>query len=184
MHLTAARLALFEELINDLSKDGYRISLLLGARGYPAHDDTQFAAAILAAGNGKIDVVLASSEFEWLQNIRDADLLVSGRFHHSIAAACMQTPFIVLPSNTPKIEGLMQTLAEQSANAENFEPTIADQPIDLASTDGPTPRQQFDSKVTCRFCHFEPTPFQDSDYLVAFSVYLRTIADITVFVKL
>jgi hypothetical protein len=33
----------------------------------------------------------------------------------------MNTPFIVLGSNTPKIEGLMQILAEQSSDAENFQ---------------------------------------------------------------
>ncbi|HTZ20569.1 MAG TPA: hypothetical protein VMC06_06780, partial [Opitutaceae bacterium] len=32
-----------------------------------------------------------------------ASCLVSGRFHHTIAAAMLETPLLVLPSNTPKV---------------------------------------------------------------------------------
>jgi polysaccharide pyruvyl transferase WcaK-like protein len=37
-------------------------------------------------------------------------VLVSGRFHHTIAAACLNTPFVLLGSNTPKNAGLAETL--------------------------------------------------------------------------
>ena len=37
-------------------------------------------------------------------------MLLSGRFHHSIAAAWMGTPLVSLPSNTRKIDGLLQRL--------------------------------------------------------------------------
>ena len=94
--------------------------MLLGARGYPAADDTKFAAALQAAVGGKFDVVLATSEFDWLCRIRDASLLISGRFHHSIAAVCMRTPCIVLASNTPKTTGLLLLLAEMASNPEAF----------------------------------------------------------------
>ena len=37
-------------------------------------------------------------------------MLISGRFHHTIAASCLGTPFICFSSNTPKIDGLAQLL--------------------------------------------------------------------------
>lgn len=52
----------------------------------------------------------ANSLDDWLQCIEKATILVSGRFHHTIAAACLGTHFITLNSNTPKMEGLMQAL--------------------------------------------------------------------------
>lgn len=47
---------------------------------------------------------------DWLTTIAEARLLVSGRFHHSIAAAFLGTPFVVLESNTPKNTALCREL--------------------------------------------------------------------------
>ena len=47
---------------------------------------------------------------DWLHCIEEASLLISGRFHHSIAATCLGTKFIVFNSNTPKVEGLCTLL--------------------------------------------------------------------------
>ena len=60
-------------------------------------------------------------------NIEKATILVSGRFHHTIAAACLGTNFIVLNSNTPKIDGLLQAIG----NTQNI---IHYNDIDLLST--------------------------------------------------
>lgn len=43
---------------------------------------------------------------DWLSIIKHAELLVSGRYHYSIAALCFATPMIYFPSNTPKIEAI------------------------------------------------------------------------------
>ena len=59
-------------------------------------------------------VITADSLDDWLGYIEEASLVVSGRFHHSIAAASLKTNFIVLNSNTPKIEGLCQVLGYDS----------------------------------------------------------------------
>ena len=66
--------------------------------------------------------------------------LVSGRFHYSIAAAWLGTPFIALDSNTPKMDGLMQTLG-LGCRANSASPTL---PADvlrqaLALLDDPAP---------------------------------------------
>ena len=42
----------------------------------------------------------------WLDCIGRARQLVSGRFHHSIAAAFLGTPFVLMESNTPKNQAL------------------------------------------------------------------------------
>lgn len=43
-----------------------------------------------------------------------ARLLVTGRYHPTILAALMGTPFVALPSNTRKMEALMETLGTES----------------------------------------------------------------------
>jgi polysaccharide pyruvyl transferase WcaK-like protein len=73
----------------------------------------QFAATLQRVAGGYFHLVNATSELEWLRTIASAELLVSGRFHHSIAAAFLDTPFIIMESNTPKIAGLMQRLESQ-----------------------------------------------------------------------
>ncbi len=87
---------------------------IFGANAYPAGDDIAFVQQLQKALPGQVELVYAQSEVDWLSAISSAKLLISGRFHHSIAAACLDTPFIVLDSNTPKISGLMQTLELQT----------------------------------------------------------------------
>ncbi len=50
------------------------------------------------------------SALAWLQTIATARILISGRFHHTIAAAVLGTPSVTFSSNTPKIEEIRQTL--------------------------------------------------------------------------
>ncbi len=59
---------------------------------------------------GALTRVDARSLSEWLECIARSKCLVSGRFHHSLAAAFVQTPFVVWPSNTPKIDALCEML--------------------------------------------------------------------------
>lgn len=118
--LTKPRIDMLARLIEKWHADGYRIGVLLGAGGYPAADDARFAEALFAAVGDSAEALLARSEREWLSHIGNAALLVSGRFHHSIAAACMQTPFVALGSNTPKMTGLLQVLGELSGHVDAF----------------------------------------------------------------
>jgi len=110
---TGAALAI-GELIVKLHQGGLLPIVLIGADAYMAADDVQFAATLQRVAAGHFVLVNATSELEWLRTIANAELLVSGRFHHTIAAACLGTPFIVMESNTPKIGGLLQRLESTS----------------------------------------------------------------------
>lgn len=46
----------------------------------------------------------ATSFTEWLSIIKNASILISGRYHYSIAAMCFGTPTICFSSNTPKLD--------------------------------------------------------------------------------
>jgi glycosyltransferase involved in cell wall biosynthesis len=47
---------------------------------------------------------------EWLDEIRSARLLVSGRFHHTIAAFMLDTPFFAFKTDTKKMEGMLSVV--------------------------------------------------------------------------
>lgn len=89
---------------------GYELDILVGANAYMAHDDVLFVNALHRHLRGRYRLVAATSETQWLETIRDAALLISGRFHHTIAAAWLGTPFLVSASNTAKIDGLLARL--------------------------------------------------------------------------
>lgn len=98
-------------LIKTMRKKGYQIKFLFGAEAYPATDDFSFIKALHQHCGGEFALANTSSESEWLNLIAGAHLLISGRYHHTIAAAFLKTPFIVMESNTPKIDGLLQMLS-------------------------------------------------------------------------
>jgi polysaccharide pyruvyl transferase WcaK-like protein len=106
----AGMVAACAALATTLRQRGLRPRLLVGAPANLAADDRSFGRALHAATAGGIEILLARSELEWLSAIASARLLVSGRFHYSIAAAWLGTPFLALDSNTPKMAGLMQAL--------------------------------------------------------------------------
>ncbi len=97
------------EYIDILNKKGYEVSFIMGAQAYPSQDDIEFL-EYLKIRKAQILLIEAKSLNEWLDHISEASLLVSGRFHHTIAAACLKTPFILFNSNTPKTEALAQYL--------------------------------------------------------------------------
>jgi polysaccharide pyruvyl transferase WcaK-like protein len=86
------------------------VAVIFGANAFPAGDDSLFIKKMHNLLPDKIKLIHATSEVQWLSEISSSRLLISGRFHHSIAAACLRTPFVVLDSNTPKIDGLMEDL--------------------------------------------------------------------------
>lgn len=97
-------------LVERLHQQGFRLKLLVGASANIAGDDARFVQALKDILGVSCEFVFARSEQEWLSTIENAQLLISGRFHHSIAAAFLHTPFIVMSSNTSKIKGMMKML--------------------------------------------------------------------------
>ncbi|MFT7405993.1 polysaccharide pyruvyl transferase family protein, partial [Zhongshania sp.] len=94
---------------------GYSIKLLIGASAFLAADDVVFVQWMQRKAAGQFELCVADTEQAWLECIANAALLVSGRFHHSIAAAFLGTPFIVTASNTPKVAGLLELLEMRTA---------------------------------------------------------------------
>lgn len=97
-----------------MHEKGFALQVLVGAMACPAQDDEAFVQFLQKHCKTPFQVVNATSMDQWLETIQQATLFVSGRFHHSIAAFCLNTPFIALNSNTHKVHG-MCTLLEQSA---------------------------------------------------------------------
>ncbi len=114
----------FATFLKKISAEGYSPILLIGANAHLAADDVQFVETLQQSIPGCFELRLATSELEWLNTIADARLLVSGRFHHSIAAAFLGTPFLVLESNTPKIDGMMEMFSLHS-RASATDPELA-----------------------------------------------------------
>ena len=100
----------FSEYVRGMARFGFEVVVLTGAAAFPALDDEEFVKELhekCPAGWKHSD---AHSMEEWLDCIATAGLLVSGRFHHAIAAAVLGTPFILLESNTPKNSGIARVL--------------------------------------------------------------------------
>ena len=106
----AETLTQVSEFVQRISEAGFAVRVLIGAGAFPAPDDFRFVEALQRSSAGSFELVNATSEAEWLRAIAEADLLFSGRFHHSIAAAFLATPFVVTESNTPKVAGLLEML--------------------------------------------------------------------------
>jgi tetratricopeptide (TPR) repeat protein/polysaccharide pyruvyl transferase WcaK-like protein len=102
--------ATFPLYIRRMNRLGFEISVLTGASSLPASDDEEFLKMLSHYCPKGWKNVKAESIEIWLDTIARASLLVSGRFHHTIAAAVLGTPFILLESNTPKNSGLAKVL--------------------------------------------------------------------------
>ena len=59
-----------------------------------------------------IEIIQAQTMLEWCEAFQNASFLFSARFHHTIAALSIGTPFAYLNSNTPKIDAILETLNE------------------------------------------------------------------------
>jgi polysaccharide pyruvyl transferase WcaK-like protein len=87
--------------------------VLIGAQANPARDDRELVAALRATQPSGWALVEAHSPGAWLDAIAGARLLVSGRFHHTIAALCLGTPVVALESNTPKMQALLAMTGQE-----------------------------------------------------------------------
>lgn len=77
-----------------------------GMRRPPPEDSLTFEA--LRQRLPQLSLVNPASLDDWLGEIEAADVLVTGRFHHVVAAIALGTPFIPFSSNTPKVEGVCE----------------------------------------------------------------------------
>lgn len=103
-------LAALVAFTNEMKEAGYRPAVLTGAQAEPAADEAAFAEALRGHDTGDWTYLDAKSLEEWLSTIGSAALLVSGRFHHSLAAFALRTPFVMLHSNTRKMNALAAML--------------------------------------------------------------------------
>lgn len=89
---------------------GFTVEMLMGAKANPAPESEWLTRALKTHMKRTLTIRRAESLKSWLTTIAEAKLLVSGRFHHSIAAAFLGTPFVVFESNTPKNSALCREL--------------------------------------------------------------------------
>jgi len=110
-------LKFIKKMINDNKlSQSYQFDFIVGARAHLASDDVEFVDKLSSYYPSKFNIVFCNSESEWLSQIRRSKLLISGRFHYSIAAACLGTPFLLFSSNTPKNTALMHRLDDYPGN--------------------------------------------------------------------
>jgi tetratricopeptide (TPR) repeat protein/polysaccharide pyruvyl transferase WcaK-like protein len=88
---------------------GYEIRVLVGALDLLASDDREFVEHLRKQGDLGWQLVRATSLRQWFDCLASARVLVSGRFHHTIAACCLGVPAVVLGSNTPKMQAVAET---------------------------------------------------------------------------
>ncbi len=98
--------------LETLDTAGFEIKVLVGAAAFPSNDDQTFVNVLKMHCKAPWTLMTASSMEEWLNTINHATFLVSGRFHHSIAAFCLNTPFIALNSNTHKVHAICAMLEQ------------------------------------------------------------------------
>lgn len=99
----------YRAVLEDFKSEGYATDILIGAKIAKASEDKDFCDFIAGMAPG-ITITEASSMDEWFTHLASAALLVSGRFHYSIAAACLGTPFVAFEGNTPKLHALCEIL--------------------------------------------------------------------------
>jgi polysaccharide pyruvyl transferase WcaK-like protein len=87
----------------------FRLRYITGALSYPARDDVNLINTIKAL-SFSVEHKVVSSFMEWANEISTCRGLISGRFHHTIAAAALGTPSLVFQSNTPKVEALCEKI--------------------------------------------------------------------------
>lgn len=84
---------------------GHNFEFLVGGKANLAMEDPDVFKQFERTG---LNLKLKEAEtFEqWCRTIASAELVVSGRFHYTVAAMSMAVPCISFPSNTPKVEGI------------------------------------------------------------------------------
>ena len=108
-----SRYELLVDFINHFLKKNVRVKFLLGAHFSPAGEDVTLQKKLEENTNlANLEVVHAQSMQQWIDEFKSASFLFSARFHHSIAALSIGTPFRYFSSNTPKIDAILETIGE------------------------------------------------------------------------
>ncbi len=137
------RIADLGKLMLHFHQQGYKIKVLHGAKAFPAQDDQIFIQELQKIDFKSYEVIDAKSLTEWFDCINSAAVFISGRFHHSLAAIYLETPCVMMESNTLKNVALAETfnlLEPIKFDSENFfdellertEKALKSEPIDIA----------------------------------------------------
>lgn len=107
---------IFNDLLRAVSDvlSEHALVYITGANGPPASDDAPFAHLLSHDGRLNVTVKEVTTFADWCQTLASADAVISGRFHHTIAAVCLGTPVLVFEAGTPKNHGLCQALGLQA----------------------------------------------------------------------
>lgn len=100
-------------IIQCLRQNSVKPLVLLGAKRNQAGDDQSFIELLNTVAPQQWELCIAESMDEWISRMASARILVSGRFHYTIAAACLGTPFVGFEGNTPKMEALTDIMGEK-----------------------------------------------------------------------
>ena len=102
------RIADLADFMQTAHGEGYEIEVLVGGRDNPDPEDAEFVQALRQQPFSGWKLVDATSWEQWCDCLNAASLLVSGRFHHTIAATFLGTPCVVMDGNTLKNEALTE----------------------------------------------------------------------------
>ena len=98
----------FSKFIRHLNRNNIEVGIITGASNHIAKDDEAFLET-LRKYDCEWQNIRTDSLIEWYDAISTSSVLISGRFHHSIAAAFLNTPFLLFDSNTLKNTALCET---------------------------------------------------------------------------
>lgn len=106
----------YVKFINWLYSKNIPVRFLVGAKSDPDNAEYKFWHYLKQTTKHKdMKLVDAKSFKSWADEFRSASFFFSARFHHTIAALSIGTPFAVLPSNTQKISAMLNTISSTVA---------------------------------------------------------------------
>ena len=109
------RYKLFVDFIKHFLRKNVQVTFLLGAHFSPAQEDILLKNRLKEDTDPqKLRIADARSMEQWINEFQSASFLLSARFHHSIAALSIGTPFRYFSSNTPKISAALETIDENN----------------------------------------------------------------------
>ncbi|THD29912.1 polysaccharide pyruvyl transferase family protein [Pantoea sp. R102] len=86
----------------------HRYIYLAGSKEEGIHHEEPIVYESLKKHMHNIEMYEAKTFEEWLSVIKNAKILISGRYHYTIGAMCTGTPTVYFPSNTPKIDAIAE----------------------------------------------------------------------------
>lgn len=95
-----------KRMVDLIQEAGYDIAMLSGSALHESNDDLEFLQTLKTATGEDTPMIKAESLDAWFDHLYHAPLLISGRFHYTIAAAALGTSFLAFEGNTPKLHAL------------------------------------------------------------------------------